>query len=504
MGSRFNPPPGWPAPPEGWRPTPNWIPDPSWPAPPADWEFWLIDEPAPGPAPAATRGAPESLIPQQAGPTSTTTGPIPSEPAMAGAASPNGVAGPSWAIPSTPVAPTPVQPPAPLPPTAPVPSVPSASSPASPAPSLPATPLLASIPPQATPGSLLPSGDDWPLSEVPEPPDGADDASPDGRARRTVVAAAAAAALLGTSGVALWMSTRPEASTPVARPAATAAVRSAPTPSAAATPSATPSTGGATSSPAVIPQDAAAALSALTTRTDQASTPYLRSAFGTGWGDPDGNGCDTGNDVLARDLTATHRAGDHCVVTSGKLLDPYVGRSVTARSVSGTIALDFVVPLADAWASGAHAWTDQQRRDFLDDARNLQAVQAATITKKRNRDASGYIPSSVRYRCTYIARQIGLKYHYRLSVTAAERAVMTDVLATCPSQPLPTDLRPTSAIDQGGTGTPTEPETLTPQIDPDPDASLDGDPAAPGVTLTPTSPARAPIGRPVETSGAAR
>jgi F0F1-type ATP synthase assembly protein I len=36
----FNPPPGWPAPPSGWKPAPGWKPDPSWPAAPDDWTFW--------------------------------------------------------------------------------------------------------------------------------------------------------------------------------------------------------------------------------------------------------------------------------------------------------------------------------------------------------------------------------------------------------------------------------------------------------------------------------
>jgi hypothetical protein len=38
---RFNPPPGWPQPPEGWVPPPGWTPDPSWPPAPAGWQFWL-------------------------------------------------------------------------------------------------------------------------------------------------------------------------------------------------------------------------------------------------------------------------------------------------------------------------------------------------------------------------------------------------------------------------------------------------------------------------------
>jgi hypothetical protein len=44
---RFNPPPGWPAPPTGWVPAPNWQPDPSWPPAPIDWQFWIQDDLAP-------------------------------------------------------------------------------------------------------------------------------------------------------------------------------------------------------------------------------------------------------------------------------------------------------------------------------------------------------------------------------------------------------------------------------------------------------------------------
>lgn len=46
MAMRFNPPPNWPAPPEGWRPAPGWTPDPTWPAPPLGWQLWIPSHPA--------------------------------------------------------------------------------------------------------------------------------------------------------------------------------------------------------------------------------------------------------------------------------------------------------------------------------------------------------------------------------------------------------------------------------------------------------------------------
>jgi HNH endonuclease len=44
---KFNPAPGWPVPPPGWTPLPNWQPDPSWPPAPPGWRFWIPDAHAP-------------------------------------------------------------------------------------------------------------------------------------------------------------------------------------------------------------------------------------------------------------------------------------------------------------------------------------------------------------------------------------------------------------------------------------------------------------------------
>ena len=41
---RYNPPPNWPKPPEGWEPHPDWSPDPSWPPPPPGWRLWLDED----------------------------------------------------------------------------------------------------------------------------------------------------------------------------------------------------------------------------------------------------------------------------------------------------------------------------------------------------------------------------------------------------------------------------------------------------------------------------
>lgn len=57
---RWNPPPGWPAPPHrDWLPPPGWQPARHWPAAPAGWQFYRI-EPATAPPPASAPGLPPS------------------------------------------------------------------------------------------------------------------------------------------------------------------------------------------------------------------------------------------------------------------------------------------------------------------------------------------------------------------------------------------------------------------------------------------------------------
>src|SRR5262249_11694990 len=47
MGLRFNPAPGWPPPPPGFVPPPDWRPDPSWPPAPPGWQLWVTDDTMP-------------------------------------------------------------------------------------------------------------------------------------------------------------------------------------------------------------------------------------------------------------------------------------------------------------------------------------------------------------------------------------------------------------------------------------------------------------------------
>ncbi len=61
----FNPPPGWPKPPDGWRPPAGWTPDPSWPDPPEGWQLWIPTSVDSDTAPPTVATQPEAPPPRE-------------------------------------------------------------------------------------------------------------------------------------------------------------------------------------------------------------------------------------------------------------------------------------------------------------------------------------------------------------------------------------------------------------------------------------------------------
>lgn len=164
-------------------------------------------------------------------------------------------------------------------------------------------------------------------------------------------------------------------------------------------------------------------------------TGYDRDAFGPAWADVDRNGCDTRNDVLARDLAdVAFEAGTHdCVVLTGTLDDPYSGTTIAFERGpdSADVQIDHVVALSDAWQKGAQQWDAERRRQFANDPANLLAVDGPTNAAKGDGDAATWLPPSTGYRCAYVVRQVRVKAAYGLWVTAAERDAMDRTLDGC-------------------------------------------------------------------------
>ncbi len=172
-------------------------------------------------------------------------------------------------------------------------------------------------------------------------------------------------------------------------------------------------------------------------------TGFDRDLFGSGWVDTDGNGCDTRNDVLARDLRdeAFVPGTRGCVVLSGTLDEPYTPKTVAFARGQGTselVQVDHVVALSDAWQKGAQRWDGAQRTAFANDPLNLLAVDGPLNAAKGDADAATWLPPNRAYRCAYVARQVAVKAAYGLWMTRAEKDASAAVLATCPDEPLPT------------------------------------------------------------------
>lgn len=183
---------------------------------------------------------------------------------------------------------------------------------------------------------------------------------------------------------------------------------------------------------------AADALAQLPVKGRAPKTGYSREQFGAAWSDVDGNGCDTRNDILRRDLTEQSRASDGCTVLSGVLYpDPYTGTKIVFVRGKSLVDIDHVVALGNAWVTGAARWTPAQRLAVANDPLNLLAVQASANRQKGDGDAATWLPSSKAYRCAYVARQVAVKAKYGLWLTAPEKTAMQTVLATCPGQGLP-------------------------------------------------------------------
>lgn len=178
--------------------------------------------------------------------------------------------------------------------------------------------------------------------------------------------------------------------------------------------------------------------STLTVAVSGSMSGYARSRFGAAWADDvdveyGHNGCGTRDDILARDMTGV-LTRDGCKVLSGTLADPYTGTVITftrGQDTSALVQIDHLVALANAWVSGAAAWSPAQRKQIANDPLNLMASDGSSNQSKGASSADQWLPPNPSFQCTYIKRQVQVKNKYRLTVTAAEKSVMMRFRGYC-------------------------------------------------------------------------
>ncbi|KAK4163995.1 hypothetical protein QBC43DRAFT_237957 [Cladorrhinum sp. PSN259] len=168
-------------------------------------------------------------------------------------------------------------------------------------------------------------------------------------------------------------------------------------------------------------------LGALTVKTITDPGGYSRDLF-PHWNTVSGT-CNTRETVLKRDGTnvVTDSA---CASTSGSWFSPYDGQTWTAAS---DVDIDHMVPLKNAWISGANTWTTAKRTQFANDLTNPQlwAVTDSVNQAKSDKSPDVWKPSVTSFHCTYAKAWVAVKYAYALAISSAEKSALTTMLNTC-------------------------------------------------------------------------
>ena len=109
--------------------------------------------------------------------------------------------------------------------------------------------------------------------------------------------------------------------------------------------------------------------------------PHWSDAQEYGW-DVRDSSCDARDAALLRDGENVQVA-EGCDVVAGEWLDPYTGNTYTDPS---EIDIDHVVPLANAWRSGASSWDEQQRERYANAPGVVLSVEDNANQEKETRD----------------------------------------------------------------------------------------------------------------------
>ena len=164
----------------------------------------------------------------------------------------------------------------------------------------------------------------------------------------------------------------------------------------------------------------------------EAPDPYERQAWGRGE-DADGDCQYTRHEVLIAESldSVTFTSDDECWVEAGRWYGVYTGQTFTDPS---RLDIDHMVPLANAWVSGAWEWDDDRRKAFYNDIEHdehLRAVSASANRSKWKLGPEDWRPPNEGHWCQYARDWISIKNRWSLTVTEREADALEDMLAVC-------------------------------------------------------------------------
>lgn len=178
--------------------------------------------------------------------------------------------------------------------------------------------------------------------------------------------------------------------------------------------------------------------------------------FGQSWYDVDGNGCDTRDDVMARDMVGvTYKKGSTCVIESGRLSDPYTGKTISftrGKNTSSAVQIDHMVPLGYAYAHGAWRWDADKRLKYANDPDILVSADGPANGEKSDSGprtspkgqssngtyttdgGTGWMPPNAAYTCEYAASFTSVLTRYGIGAPKADKDFLVSTLKDCATQ----------------------------------------------------------------------
>lgn len=149
------------------------------------------------------------------------------------------------------------------------------------------------------------------------------------------------------------------------------------------------------------------------------------------WVDANGDCQDTRDEVLAAE-SKVRVSG--CDIRRGTWVSYYDRVRVHDSSL---LDIDHLVPLAEAWDSGARRWNAATRTRYandLRDPRSLVAVTASANRSKSDQDPAEWMPEYGR--CRYVREWVAVKIRWSLKVDRAEKRALRRRASHCANRVL--------------------------------------------------------------------
>ncbi|WP_323960902.1 DUF1524 domain-containing protein [Arthrobacter sp. JZ12] len=151
---------------------------------------------------------------------------------------------------------------------------------------------------------------------------------------------------------------------------------------------------------------------------------YDRNRYFGQWIDQNKDCQNTRAEVLISEsrVTPKYTTTKPCTVASGRWVTTFDNRTHTSAS---TVQIDHMVPVHEAWGSGARNWTQARRVAFYNDLGYAGSLNAQTSSLNASKQASGpeaWMPPA--NQCSYIAQWTIVKARWRMTVDKAEKAAL--------------------------------------------------------------------------------